>query len=111
MGAEFIFAITKYVDPGVRELFTRRVDTLTQDARDVIIDSFLSESVPQDSDGIEEIKELLQEAFKHLDVDESRDFAVVELDGVPYWLAGGMTWGDTPSEACDYIWLIDSIQG
>ena len=36
-----------------------------------------------------------------------RDVACMQLSGVSYMFTGGMTWGDQPSEACDYMNVID----
>ena len=36
-----------------------------------------------------------------------RDIAHMSLNGVSYIFSGGMSWGDQPSEACEYINLID----
>ena len=36
-----------------------------------------------------------------------RDVACMQLSGVSYIFTGGMTWGDQPSEACDYMNVID----
>lgn len=108
MGADFIYAITKYVEPEIREQFSRRVDTLSQDRIDMIIDSSFGE-VEEGVDDKTALKKYLDEAFKYLDKEDPRDFAVVELEGIPYWLAGGMSWGDTTSDACNYICFLEAL--
>ena len=37
-----------------------------------------------------------------------RDIAHMTLKGTTYIFSGGMSWGDQPSEACDFIALIDA---
>ena len=36
-----------------------------------------------------------------------RDIATMHLNGVSYMFSGGMSWGDHPSEACEYMNVID----
>ena len=36
-----------------------------------------------------------------------RDIACMHLNGVSYMFSGGMSWGDQPSDACEYMNIID----
>jgi len=37
-----------------------------------------------------------------------RDVATMTLNGASYMFTGGMSWGDSPSEACEYMSLIET---
>lgn len=100
MGADFLFAITEYIpnDSPEREALYKKINRITD------FDFPFDDIDPEIN-----LEEYLTEAFEYLDC-PGRDLAILELKGSYYWLAGGMSWGDVPSQACDYIWFIDNLR-
>lgn len=54
-----------------------------------------------------EIRQQLRDALDDVYDGDRRDWTVIEIDGVDELVSGGMSWGDTPTEACDIIQLLD----
>jgi hypothetical protein len=53
------------------------------------------------------VKEKLFEAYEQVFHSNRRDTTNMTLEGKEYVFSGGMSWGDLPSEACDYIHWLD----
>lgn len=103
MGADFVFAVA----PACADLEAglRAVDSLPLPKIEEVADWRFGEV---DEDTIEDVRELLREGVRILSDEElGRDTGwFIGTDATIYILTGGMTWGDSPTEACDPIWAV-----
>lgn len=56
----------------------------------------------------EQVRETLHYALAEL-LGGRRDVACLLFGGRPYWLTGGMSWGDTPTDAFEWIAALEHI--
>jgi hypothetical protein len=102
MGADFIFAVTKMVkDP---EALKAKIPTLSNEVLDDVWDRHYGEEVPD----YKAVRDLIATAIDYV-VGESREMGWFECFTckTQYVISGGMTWGDDPTEACEYIWTVE----
>jgi len=85
-----------------------RIDTLDSDKLLDLVDDYapwVMEDKDTDIGAIAEIRAYLVEAWDIVSGDR-RDVVQMRFDGRWYYLTGGMTWGDDPSDAYDSLNLI-----
>jgi hypothetical protein len=102
MGADFVFGFIR--KPGPETL--GKIDLLDEDTLARVADRWFG-----DEKDPEETRARLREAVKTvLTAAEQgwRDYGEVNVTepGV-YVLSGGMTWGDDPTELCQYLWALE----
>ena len=132
MGADFLLYHCEYpVDWKKAEpIVNRRIEKLNNDVLDDVGENFFwsdIEDIKQEfEDDLKEedlwkldnlsamkvrhfVKDKVKEAVNELmDAGYRRDVAEVQLNDVLYLFSGGMSWGDTPTEACDTIGIISN---
>ena len=52
------------------------------------------------------IAQTLVSSYREVFLSHRRDVAVIKLHGREYAVSGGMSWGDTPSDACELIQIL-----
>jgi hypothetical protein len=111
MGADFLFAITEVpVDENnnflsLEEQLDRLRTFVSCQSDDWAGFDYLEELAVFDyHDSLrEEYIETMTDALKYVNA-EYRDTAIIQLKDTYYWLSGGLSYGDEPTEACNHIW-------
>ena len=103
MGADFVFGFIK--KPTQETL--AKIDELDEDSLARVADRCFGNP---DRD-LEETREFLKESVRTIwTAGEQgwRDYGEVNVtEPGTYVLSGGMTWGDDPTELCQYIWALE----
>jgi hypothetical protein len=110
MGADFIFAITPVTDADREELI-RRFDLLSQDELFERAENggfYMFEDDETDEEVTQLIWNHLIESIEYLNSDP-RDAGGLTIEGRTYAVTGGMSWGDSPTEAFEYIRFLESL--
>ena len=123
MGADFVYAICKiptntegeFVDFG--EALDRAIvkrfrnvalnkDLLLETVEDCGI--YVTESQEEDYESL--VSDLATNVAAFVSTAwQSRDISSIKIDGKYYWITGGMSWGDSPTDSYDIVNLIDSL--
>jgi hypothetical protein len=112
----------EYQEDIAREVGHRRIDAFPLEHHQELVDE-LAQNLGLDDDAtghgaeddaeqqalISRIRGALHEALNEV-LGERRDVSAIEFGGRTYWLTGGLSWGDSPTEAFDAIAALDSIK-
>lgn len=103
MGADFVFGFIR--KPTVETL--AEIDKLDNDTLARVADR----SFGNPDEDPDEVRKWLKGAVETIwtaDLDGWRDYGeVTVLFPGTYVLSGGMTWGDDPTELCQYLWALE----
>lgn len=110
MGADFLFAITPY--PKDWDAVRSRIEQQTpqdclmfaEDFRGWMEDEYTEDQI------VEAIMDELRTAANEMDAPYRRDCGDFAVNGKSYIISGGMSWGDEPTDAFSYIWILDWFQ-
>lgn len=107
MGADFLVVATEMPRESSKIAVLSKIAFEIQDIPIKTVFDILDDLVGDSyGDPRGELYDLLKEAYDYL-WGRPRDVATLNLGGQDYWLAGGMSWGDDPSEAFTMICRID----
>jgi len=105
MGADFIYSVCKVIhtEPSLfKEQVTKHIATLTNEDLEYVF------MVGGDDITPPEIVDLTLVALGYLSK-PYRDFSVMKFGDQEYWISGGMSWGDNPTDAYEHIELLSVI--
>lgn len=120
MGADFLVAVTEVVktEPDtVKKLVSGVLHALDEDTMRRLVeslenlcdvDSWLEEEEKVEGGFIEAVAEHASSCVKTLS-SGSRDMTEIVLKGTEYWVSGGMSHGDSPTDVCEMIWFLDTL--
>lgn len=105
MGAEFIYAICRVPTPDQAENALARIDELDDDMLESIGQNLWAATSTMSD--LSDIRDALKTALQIVTEANRRDIGVfTDLSGQDWVLSGGMTWGETPTAACEYLWAL-----
>jgi hypothetical protein len=104
MGADFTI-ITAPVSEKTKEEVVGRIDKMG--ASELLN---LADYLMFDDETPDEVRGRILEAVKEIVDVDGRDFAVLTFDGKAHYITGGMSWGDSPTDSFDFIWLLGESQ-
>lgn len=113
MGADFLYGICEIpVDAQGKsldaEVVERKLHAVVSAMSAEDVEYMLLERYGEEEGDREELVKKLLESFNYLDAG-GRDVGFLELKGTRYWISGGMSGGDTPTEAMDHIWALAEL--
>jgi len=107
MGADLILAVAP-VERDFGEAL-KRIDTMTEVELNEVAELRYGFPLEDDADGMttEDVREEIRLAFRAIaDDDWRRDVVTLTFGDDSYYVTGGMSWGDSPTEAFGMIELI-----
>lgn len=108
MGADFIFALTR--KPSDISVTRQKISELTLDDCLRLADEVMGWNIDH-PEGLEflaaDVRTRLHEALTALSESQPRSVGIMTIKGEQYWITGGMSWGDSPTDTFDDIMFLD----
>jgi hypothetical protein len=112
MGARFLAAACEVMTSNDLAELLLQIDTLPINKIIELAQYLLGEAVvPQETEKERgAVTRMVTDAFCYLSEKGDQDYATFLLNDQKYWFSGGMSWGDSPTEACDHIWRLNTVR-